>query len=102
MSNRMLSMNVSSKREVLYGLLGDLPSREGAVRATLKSKTERDGYLLEKWDLDLNGLEIVPACFARPASASGRLPAILYNHAHGGDYMMGKNELLDGRDGLQN
>ena len=29
------------------------------------------------------------------------MPCILYNHAHGGDYKLGKDELLVGRDALQ-
>jgi dienelactone hydrolase len=33
--------------------------------------------------------------------ASGPLPAVLYNHAHGGEYHIGKEELLSGRSALQ-
>ena len=32
----------------------------------------------------------------RPASGDGPFPVILYNHAHGGDYASGKDELLAG------
>lgn len=95
-------MNASLRRAELYRLLGDLPSRDGLVRAASTGKTQRDGYLLEKWTLELNGLEDVPAYFARPISAPGRLPTILYHHAHGGDYTVGKTELVEARDGLQN
>ena len=37
----------------------------------------------------------------RPARISGRLPAILYGHSHGGGYAIGAQELLDGREYLQ-
>jgi cephalosporin-C deacetylase-like acetyl esterase len=51
--------------------------------------------------LELNGSEQVPAYLVRPKEASGPLPVILYNHAHGGDYVLGKDELLVGRKQLQ-
>ncbi len=98
----MAMSNVSFRRQELYRLLGDLPSRDKPVDATQTGREEHDGYTLEKWTLDLNGLEPVPACFVRPTSAKGPLPTILYNHAHGGDYALGKDELLLGRDSLQN
>lgn len=95
-------INAQFRRSELYRLLGDFPSGDGTVRAALRGKSEHDGYLLETWNLELNGLESVPAYFARPLSTPGRLPTILYNHAHGGDYAIGKNELIESRDGLQN
>jgi hypothetical protein len=54
--------------------------------------------------LDLNGIEPVPAYFTRPRGGPGagsRLPAVVYNHAHGGDYVLGKDEYLKGRSALQ-
>ena len=41
----------------------------------MRSQVERDGYILETWDLDLNGSETVPAYLARPRTAPGRRPA---------------------------
>jgi dienelactone hydrolase len=37
----------------------------------------------------------------RPKEITGRFPAVLYNHAHGGNYALGKDELLVGRRALQ-
>ncbi len=51
--------------------------------------------------MDLNGEEEVPAYLAKPLKSSGRIPAVLYNHAHGGDYALGKDELINGRRILQ-
>ena len=68
------------RRHRLYQLLGDLPPRERRSSAEILSKTEKDGFVLEKLVLDLNGLEPVPAYFIRPQSSTGRTPAILYNH----------------------
>ena len=45
---------------------------------------ERDGYILERWVFDLNGIEPVPAFVARPRTSTGRAPAVLFNHSHGG------------------
>src|SRR6188472_2183936 len=71
------SASVSQRRRELYSLLGKLPPRDRPVRAVKRDEREQDGYVLETWDLDLNGIENVPAYLARPRAASGRLPAIL-------------------------
>lgn len=88
------------QRKALYALLGDLPPREGSISARLVEQGERDGYLLEKLILELNGSEPVPAYFIKPLQAVGRMPCLLYQHAHGGDYRLGKDELLLGRKEL--
>jgi acetyl esterase/lipase len=89
------------RRRALYQLLGDLPDRERPVGGRLVGEETRDTYVLEKLVLDLNGIEPVPAYFVRPRQAAGPLPVVLYNHAHGGDYVLGKDELLVGRSALQ-
>ena len=91
----------ASQRRQLYRLLGDLPPRRRRIRAETVSVEERPAYILEKLILDLNGIEPVPAYFARPKHLAGTAPAILYNHAHGGAYQLGKEELIDGRDALR-
>jgi hypothetical protein len=93
--------DAGARRRVLYSLLGDLPDRERPIKAGLRSHEERDGYVLETLELDLNGIETVPAYLARPRAAKGRLPAVVYNHSHGGGYAIGKRELIDGRSYLQ-
>jgi dienelactone hydrolase len=89
-------MSPSDGRRRLYALLGDLPPRERPISARLIGSDERPHYTLERLELDLNGLEAVPACFIRPHCARGRLPAMVYNHSHGGDYALGKDEFLNG------
>jgi dienelactone hydrolase len=93
-------MNAAARTK-LYELLGDLPPRDRAISATTLDVTEYDGYSLETLSLDLNGIETVPAYFVKPLAADGPLPCVLYNHAHGGDYAIGKSELIEGRGGLQ-
>jgi dienelactone hydrolase len=90
-----------NRREELYGLLGDLPPRNRPISARLRESREQDGYVLETWDLDLNGLETVPAYLAKPRNMKGPAPAILFNHSHGGGYDIGKLELINGRKYLQ-
>jgi hypothetical protein len=89
------------RRAELYALLGDLPDRERKLAATKRGEQERDGYLLESWVLDLNGLEPVPAVLARPKSLRGPAPAIVFDHSHGGGYEIGKRELFEGRSYMQ-
>lgn len=89
-----------TQREQLYELLGDLPDRDREISVSTVATESRPGYVLERLVLDLNGIEAVPACFVRPHEQSGPLPTVLYNHAHGGDYVLGKDELLDGREAL--
>jgi pimeloyl-ACP methyl ester carboxylesterase len=94
-------LDAAGRRRILHGLLGDLPDRERPIASRKLSEAERDGYVLETWSLDLNGIDEVPAFVARPRAPSGRAPAVLFNHSHGGGYKVGKLELVDGREYLQ-
>jgi dienelactone hydrolase len=98
--NRASAQSDTRRRE-LYALMGDLPARSRPISGKKRGEEEREGYVLETWDLDLNGIESVPAYLARPKGASGRLPAVLFNHSHGGGYKIGKLEFVDGRSYLQ-
>ncbi len=89
------------RRAELLALLGDLPDRERPITATKRGEREMDGYLLESWTFDLNGLEPVPAFLARPKRLAEPAPAIVFNHSHGGGYDIGKRELVDGRSYMQ-
>lgn len=95
------SGSVERRRAELYALLGDLPPLNRPITASQRGQEERDGYLLETWDLDLNGIETVPAYLARPRELTGPAPAILFNHSHGDRYEIGRRELVEGREYLQ-
>ena len=84
------------RREQLYGLLCDLPPRDREIGATVVSREHKNGHVLEKLLLDLNGQQQVPAWFALPENAKGPMPAILFSHSHGGFYKLGKDELILG------
>src|SRR3954466_4490611 len=91
----------ADRRAELYATLSDLPDRRRPISGSKRGEQERDGYVLETWDLDLNGIERVPAYVARPQSISARAPAVLFNHSHGGGYTIGKQEFIEGRSYLQ-
>lgn len=91
--------DTESRRRQLYSLLGDLPDRSREISARNVAKEEREAYTLEKLLFDLNGIEEVPAYFLRPHASQGPLPVVLFNHAHGGEYQIGKEEVITGRQG---
>jgi acetyl esterase/lipase len=97
----MMGASKEERRRELYALLGELPDRSREISVSKIGAEERESYVLEKLVLELNGIELVPAYFVRPRQPTGRLPTILYNHAHGGNYALGKDELLIGRGELQ-
>jgi dienelactone hydrolase len=96
-----MNSDPESRRQALYALLGDLPPRDVPITARTIAREARTAYDLEVLVFDLNGCEQVPGYFVKPRGARGPVPCILYNHAHGGDYELGKDELLVGRDALQ-
>ena len=88
-----------SRKEIraeLLKLLGDLPERQMPVKSRLISVDEKGDFLVEKLVLDLNGLEPVPAYFVTPKTLEGQRPVVIFNHSHGGNYTVGKEELLNG------
>jgi hypothetical protein len=93
-------MTLNDRRQELYSLLGDLPDRDRPIQAQLVTSQAREHYVLEVLQLDLNGMEPAPAYFTRP-HGDGPWPVVIYNHAHGGDYTLGKDEFLFGRSALQ-
>ncbi len=87
-------------REELWKLLGDLPPRNRPIGAKLLRSETAQGYTLEHLELDLNGIETVPALLLIPDKRPPQAPGLLYFHAHGGTYELGKEELLRGREVL--
>jgi len=91
----------AARRRQLYGLLGDLPLRKRRVSCEKVGEDDYATHVIERLVLDLNGFEGVPAYFVRPHEIAGPGPAILYNHAHGGNYVLGKDEFIEGLSALQ-
>jgi Abhydrolase family len=87
----------TQRRRELWQLLGDLPQHRTPTARVL-GREKHDGFDLERLELQLNGVEPVPAYLLLPHHRPKRAPAMLYLHAHGGTYDLGKEELLRGRD----
>jgi dienelactone hydrolase len=86
-------------RARLADLLG--PGFPGADFTSVTQSRARDfhGWLLE--DLTFHAkAEDIPAYFLRPPDGHAPAPAILYCHAHGNDYAVGRDELIQGRPAL--
>lgn len=89
-----------ARRSKLYSLLGDLPPLDRKVSGQSRVIEDNDNYRLEYLLLDLNGMEATPGYLAIPKRAPKPCPVVLYNHAHGGDYELGKEELRRSRPEL--
>ena len=83
-------------RAKLTELLGDMPSRPPLSAFQVISKEDKGSYTLETIQFDNGAGEIVKGFVFVPkqATAQSKAPAILYCHWHGGQYDIGKQELL--------
>lgn len=98
MSARQFVLHQARRRRELWDLLGDLPLKHKPKPPKLIKTEKHDGYTLEHIELDLNGLEPVRALLLIPDRRQKRAPGLLYIHAHGGTYELGKEELIKGRN----
>lgn len=88
-------------RAHIYRLLGD---DFGGVRlgdSKCLARTELESGWVDDLSFTANSGELIPAYFLRPKAVQGPTPAILYCHAHGANYDIGRRELVDGRQALQ-
>jgi pimeloyl-ACP methyl ester carboxylesterase len=97
----MPNMIKEKQRTELYTLLGKLPDRHRPINVVVVSTQETDELITEKLLMDLNGQEKVPAYFTRPKHHTGKLPVVLFNHSHFGQYEIGKEEFVQGRKEMQ-
>jgi hypothetical protein len=81
-------------RQRLLALLGDLPPRDRVPEGQRLHVAMRDDAIVERWSLDLNGRERVPALLVSPPYPRRRA---LLPHAHGHRFHLGKEELVAGR-----
>lgn len=89
----------AQRRADLWRLLGPRPMLDGLPSGALL-KTEVTKFArVEYWTLTLNSEEPVPALLLRPLHEPPR-GIVLYCHAHGNRYEMGKDELLIGRPAI--
>lgn len=82
-------------RAELWKLLGQLPPRPKVPAVKTLSVEDRGAYKLEKFSFDNGAGAVVPGYLLLPKNATGKSPAILYCHRHGGLYNLGKEELFE-------
>jgi len=95
----------SQQRRLLYSLLGDAACPGCPHLGPPAGTSEQDGYLIENGQSLLirnsHSTRPYPAWFVKPVGASGRIPAFIYNHAHGGDYQLGRMSWPPGPQGAE-
>jgi dienelactone hydrolase len=84
-------------RAQLWELLGQLPPRPRRPKVETLSTEDRGDYVVEKFQFDNGAGATVPGYLLRPKSLTGKAPAILYCHWHGGEYEIGKEELFQAK-----
>jgi dienelactone hydrolase len=92
------------RREDLWRLLGPRPwpeSGRGAIAGERLERANGGATIVERWRLDLNREQAVPALLLRPREGIALRGVVLYCHAHGNRFETGKDELLIGRPALQ-
>ncbi len=90
----------AQRRADLWRLLGPRPMLDGAPSGTLLKTEVTEFARVEHRTLSLNSEEPVPALLLHPLHEPPR-GIVLYCHAHGNRFDMGKDELLKGRPALQ-
>ncbi|MFA6564217.1 MAG: alpha/beta hydrolase family protein [Verrucomicrobiia bacterium] len=82
-------------RATLWQLLGKLPSRPKVPKVKKLSRDDKGAYWLERFEFDNGAGATVPGVLLLPKKVSGKAPAILWNHWHGGQYDLGKTALME-------
>jgi len=86
------------QRKRLRTLLGELPWDYRPGSSTLIDSEDHEGYRIERLELDLNGVEPVPAILLIPNKRVTPAPGLLFIHWHAGMFDLGKEQLLQGVD----
>ncbi len=83
-------------RRQLRGLLGALPPRPARPRVTLVSERARRDARVFHLRIDNAAGAAIPAYLVLPRTATRQrpAPALLYNHWHGDEYAIGKDEIF--------
>lgn len=81
-------------RAQLWELLGELPPRPKRLAVQTVKREDRGDFTLEKFQFDNGAGATVPGYLLLPKNVSGKSPAILYCHWHGGQYDIGKEEIF--------
>jgi dienelactone hydrolase len=85
-------------RTTLWQLLGKLPPRPKVPAVKTLAREDKDTYWLERFEFDNGAGATVPGVLLLPKKGSGKAPAILWNHWHGGEYDRGKAAVFQTKD----
>ncbi len=88
-------MQRAAIRRQLWTLLGDLPPRPATPAVEVFAREDRGDYILERFRFDNGAGASVPGVSLLPRGLTGKAPAVLYCHWHGGEYDKGKVELFE-------
>ena len=91
--------NQNSQRKKLFKILGLEKNECKFIRSNLVSKKKFKNNLLENWEFKTQNNEKIPAYFIKPKDKK-KYPTIIYCHAHGGNYSLGRDELIHGRKSI--
>lgn len=102
-SNRVIVQvgDVAETRRRIERLLGCTDADLRFAKSETISTTELGDRVIYDLRFEMHDGEAVPAWFVQPLGCSAPCPAILYLHAHGARYDIGRAELFDGRPALQ-
>jgi dienelactone hydrolase len=70
-------------RQTLQQLLGTIPERPKQLKVKTLSRTEMNGYVLEKFVIDNEVDGWIPGYLAIPTGVKGKVPVVLGMHGHG-------------------
>lgn len=84
-------------RAQLWELLGKLPARPATPKVEMISRENRGDYVVERFQFDNGAGAVVPGYLLLPGNLTGKAPAILYCHWHGGEYDIGKEEIFQAK-----
>lgn len=85
------------RREVrarLGELLGKLPPRPRVPAVNIISREDAGSHWVERFEFDNGAGSTVPGVLLLPKKLTGKTPAIMWNHWHGGQYDRGKAEVF--------
>jgi dipeptidyl aminopeptidase/acylaminoacyl peptidase len=84
-------------RAQVWDLLGKMPGRPKTPKVQTLSREDRGDYVVEKFQFDNAAGAMVPGYIILPKDYTGKAPALLYCHWHGGEYDLGKEELFQSK-----
>lgn len=94
---RSLEVWKTAARDALHRALAFDPAPD-AIRGEVVGREEREGFSVETVRIHASPAYAIPARVLVPSSRSGRLPAVVALHCHGGQYAWGAAKLVSSPD----